>query len=180
MFDIGWSEMAVILVVALVVIGPKDLPKVARQLGKWSGKARSMAREFQRSLEDMAREAELDDIKNELQKVQRGGLSQTIRDTVDPGGEIEKAFDVSDIDRPSPKPLEAPKPEAEASAASESSQPIQAAAEPNTIESHVEHVPPEHGAVETQVEPAQPEPSPTIPGRSDVAEERAVDAVQKS
>ena len=86
MFDIGWSEMAVILVVALVVIGPKDLPKVARQLGKWSGKARSMAREFQRSLEDMAREAELDDIKNELQKVQRGGLSQTIRDTVDPGG----------------------------------------------------------------------------------------------
>ena len=59
MFDIGWSEMAVILMVALIVIGPKDLPRVARTIGKWTGKARAMAREFQRSLDDMAREAEL-------------------------------------------------------------------------------------------------------------------------
>ena len=180
MFDIGWSEMAVILVVALVVIGPKDLPKVARQLGKWSGKARSMAREFQRSLEDMAREAELDDIKNELQKVQRGGLSQTIRDTVDPGGEIKKAFDVSDIDRPIAQAAGCAEARGRGVSVRRGPRPIQVAAEPSAVESHVEHVPPEHGAVETQVEPAQPEPSPTIAGRSDVAEERAVDAVQKS
>ena len=63
MFDIGWSEMAVILMVALIVIGPKDLPRVARTIGKWTGKARGMAREFQRSLDDMAREAELQDVK---------------------------------------------------------------------------------------------------------------------
>ena len=72
MFDIGWSEMALILVVALVVIGPKDLPRVARQIGRWSAKARAMAREFQRSLDDMAREAELQDIKAEIEKASRG------------------------------------------------------------------------------------------------------------
>ena len=71
MFDIGWSEMAVILMVALIVIGPKDLPRVARTVGKWTGKARGMAREFQRSLDDMAREAELQDIKAEMDKLSR-------------------------------------------------------------------------------------------------------------
>ena len=71
MFDIGWSEMALILMVALIVIGPKDLPRVARTIGKWTGKARGMAREFQRSIEDMAREAELQDIKAEMDKLSR-------------------------------------------------------------------------------------------------------------
>ena len=71
MLDIGWSEMALILMVALIVIGPKDLPRVARTVGKWTGKARAMAREFQRSLEDMAREAELQDIKSEMDKLSR-------------------------------------------------------------------------------------------------------------
>lgn len=71
MFDIGWSEMALVLLVALLVIGPKDLPKVARTLGRWAGKARAMAREFQRSFEDMAREAELDDIRKELHSLNR-------------------------------------------------------------------------------------------------------------
>lgn len=94
MLDIGWSEMLVILVVALVVIGPKDLPKVARQVGRWTGKARAMAREFQRSFDDMAREAELEEIKASLQKVNPANLEQTIRDTVDPDRKLEKALDV--------------------------------------------------------------------------------------
>ncbi|MFO1067167.1 MAG: Sec-independent protein translocase protein TatB [Geminicoccaceae bacterium] len=103
MFDIGWSEMGLILLVALIVIGPKDLPRVAREIGKWTSKARSMAREFQRSLDDMAREAELQDIKAELQKVSKGGISKSIRDMVDPDGDIERAVDPN-------KPLNAPKP----------------------------------------------------------------------
>jgi sec-independent protein translocase protein TatB len=112
--DIGWSEMAIILLVALIVIGPKDLPKLARSIGRWTAKARSMARDFQRSLDDMAREAELDEIRSELNKVRPGNLSQTIRDTVDPDGEMERAFDVHDNApraapaKPSPAP-EAPK-----------------------------------------------------------------------
>lgn len=96
MLDIGWSEMLIILVVALVVIGPKDLPKVARQVGRWTGKARAMAREFQRSFDDMAREAELEEIKAGLQKMNPASLESTIRETVDPDRKLEQALDVRD------------------------------------------------------------------------------------
>lgn len=93
MFDIGWSEMAVILLVALIVIGPKDLPRVARTMGQWAAKGRAMAREFQRALEDMAREAELDKVKNEIEKAGRTNIGKTIEKTIDPSGELSKAFD---------------------------------------------------------------------------------------
>jgi sec-independent protein translocase protein TatB len=93
MFDIGWSEMLVILVVALIVIGPKDLPRVARNVGRWVAKGRAMAREFQDAIEDMAREAELDKVKKEIEKVGRTDVGKTIERTVDPGGELGKAFD---------------------------------------------------------------------------------------
>ena len=90
MFDIGWSEMAVILMVALIVIGPKDLPRVARTIGKWTAKARAMAREFQRSLDDMAREAELQDIKAEMEKLSRTDVRHRIEETIDPEGELRR------------------------------------------------------------------------------------------
>jgi sec-independent protein translocase protein TatB len=93
MFDIGWSEMAVIMLVALVVIGPKDLPRLARTVGQWVAKGRAMAREFQRSLEDMAREAELDDVKREIEKVGRTDIKRSIEKTIDPTGELGKAFE---------------------------------------------------------------------------------------
>ncbi|HEX5078698.1 MAG TPA: Sec-independent protein translocase protein TatB [Geminicoccaceae bacterium] len=92
MFDIGWSEMAVIMLVALVVIGPKDLPRLARTLGQWAAKGRAMAREFQRSLEDMAREAELDDVKREIEKIGRTNIRRSIEKTIDPTGELGRAF----------------------------------------------------------------------------------------
>ena len=97
MFDIGWSEMAVIMLVALVVIGPKDLPRLARTLGQWVAKGRSMAREFQRSLEDMAREAELDDVKREIEKVGRTNIRKSIEKTIDPTGDLGRAFDTSSL-----------------------------------------------------------------------------------
>ena len=93
MFDIGWSEMALVLLVALIVIGPKDLPRVARTMGQWVGKGRAMAREFQRALEDMAREAELDKVKSEIEKAGRTNVAKTIEKTIDPSGELSKAFD---------------------------------------------------------------------------------------
>jgi sec-independent protein translocase protein TatB len=98
MFDLGWSEMAIILVVALLVIGPKDLPRVAREIGRWSAKARSMAREFQRSLDDMAREAELQDIKAEIEKASRTNVQASIERFVDPDGELSKALDPKALD----------------------------------------------------------------------------------
>jgi len=96
MFDLGWSEMAIIMLVALIVIGPKDLPKVARTIGKWTAKARSMARDFQRSLDDMAREAELDELKSTVEKAHPRHIRREIERSIDPEGEIDNAFDVED------------------------------------------------------------------------------------
>lgn len=63
MFDIGWSELVVIGVVALIAIGPKELPGVLRSVGQWIGKARRMAAEFQGQFNEAMREAEMADIK---------------------------------------------------------------------------------------------------------------------
>ena len=104
MFDIGWSEMAIIMLLALIIIGPKDLPRVARTIGQWVRKGRMLAREFQTSLEDMARETELDDVKKEIEKAGRTDFSKTIEKTIDPKGELTKAFDPSaDDEKTAPK-----------------------------------------------------------------------------
>jgi len=63
MFDIGWSELVVIAVVALIAIGPKELPGVLRMVGQWMGKARKMAGEFQGQFQEAMREAEMADLK---------------------------------------------------------------------------------------------------------------------
>ncbi|MBS4084390.1 MAG: twin-arginine translocase subunit TatB [Rhizobiales bacterium] len=67
MFDIGWSELLLIGIVALVVIGPKDLPKVLRGLGAMMSKVRSMAAEFQGQFQDAMRDAELADLKKQAE-----------------------------------------------------------------------------------------------------------------
>jgi sec-independent protein translocase protein TatB len=63
MFDIGWSELLVIAVVALIVIGPKELPGLLRNVGHWMGKVRRMAAEFQSQFQEAMREAEMADLK---------------------------------------------------------------------------------------------------------------------
>ncbi|HEX2529176.1 MAG TPA: Sec-independent protein translocase protein TatB [Geminicoccus sp.] len=93
----GWSEMAIIVVVALVVVGPKDLPRLARTLGQWMAKGRSMAREFQRHIDDMAREAELQDLKESVQKISPAGIRDQITKAVDPDGTLGKSLDTRDI-----------------------------------------------------------------------------------
>jgi len=80
MFDIGWSELLLIAVVALVVIGPKDLPRAFRTFGQWTGRMKRMAREFQSQFNEALREAELEDVKKEVE-----GLSK-----VDPLGEMRR------------------------------------------------------------------------------------------
>lgn len=72
MLDIGWSELMVIGVLALLVVGPKELPRLMRTVGQFVGKARGLARDFQRSMEDAAREAdlnELTDLKRDVEKM---------------------------------------------------------------------------------------------------------------
>jgi sec-independent protein translocase protein TatB len=69
MFDIGWSELALIAVVALVAIGPKELPGVLRTVGQWVGKVRRMASEFQGQFQEAMREAEMADLKKSFDEV---------------------------------------------------------------------------------------------------------------
>lgn len=69
MFDIGWTELVVIAVVAIVVIGPKDLPRAMRTVGQFTGKLRRMAREFQGQFNEAIREAELEDVKKSIQDI---------------------------------------------------------------------------------------------------------------
>src|SRR3546814_9807172 len=94
MFDIGWSELAVVAVVALIVIGPRDLPRVLYTAGKMAGKARAMLRELQQGIEDIGREAELEDMRKKIESARDFDLNRQIRNTVDPKGEIEAAFEI--------------------------------------------------------------------------------------
>ena len=69
MFDIGWSELVIIAAVALIAIGPKELPRVLRMVGQWIGKARKMAAEFQGQFQEAMREAEVADLKKSFDEV---------------------------------------------------------------------------------------------------------------
>jgi sec-independent protein translocase protein TatB len=86
MFDVGWIEMAVIALIALVVIGPKELPKAMGSLAKWTRKARSMAREFQSGIDDMVREADLDEARKAVESAKSFNVGKAIEETVDPTG----------------------------------------------------------------------------------------------
>jgi sec-independent protein translocase protein TatB len=72
MFDIGWSELVVIGVVALIAIGPKELPGALRTLGQWMGKIRRMASEFQNQFNEAMREAEMADLKKQVDNLTSG------------------------------------------------------------------------------------------------------------
>jgi sec-independent protein translocase protein TatB len=89
MLDIGWTELLVIGIVALIVVGPKDLPKMFRTLGQFTGKARSMAREFQRAMDSAANETGMKDVARDLREATSGksmgldGVSDAVRDLKD-------------------------------------------------------------------------------------------------
>src|SRR5271165_2321431 len=92
LLDFGWSELMLIGIVALVVIGPKDLPKALRVAGFWVRKARTLSREFQSSVEQMVREAELDEVRQELKKASEIDLDKEFRQTVDPTGTLAESL----------------------------------------------------------------------------------------
>jgi sec-independent protein translocase protein TatB len=92
MFDIGWSELLVIGVVALVVIGPKDLPKALKMVGFWVRKARQVSGEFRASIDQMVREAELEEVRQQVKKATELDIEKEFKDTVDPTGSLAEAI----------------------------------------------------------------------------------------
>ncbi|MBR0798024.1 twin-arginine translocase subunit TatB [Bradyrhizobium jicamae] len=110
MFDIGWSELVVIAVVALIAIGPKELPGVLRMVGQWMGKARKMAAEFQGQFQEAMREAEMADLKKSFDEVREaatgltsGGIMSSLTKDVTDALQIDKPVDAqvaSAVDAP--------------------------------------------------------------------------------
>ena len=83
MFDIGWSELLVIAVVAIVVVGPKDLPKLMRGFGHYAGKLRRAASDFQRQFEEALRESEVDEVRKALESVRDETPSLDLKAPID-------------------------------------------------------------------------------------------------
>ena len=102
MFDLGWGELLVVGVVALVVLGPKELPNALRTVSNLTKTARKLAGEFQSGINEIVREAELEDARNAAQSITKGSISQAIEKVVDPTGEMKSAVksveqDVKDV-----------------------------------------------------------------------------------
>lgn len=93
MFDLGWQELFLVAVVAIVIVGPKDLPQALRAIMHFVRKARGLAREFQSGIDELVREAELDDIKRQVNSARRGDYTEHLRNAVDPGGTLTEDFD---------------------------------------------------------------------------------------
>jgi sec-independent protein translocase protein TatB len=101
MFDIGWSELLVIGVVALIFIGPKELPTVLRTVGQWVTKIRRMASDFQNQFHEAMREAEMADIKKQVDDL---GNTTTNLTNFDPIGTVRKELEGAFEDKPKPSP----------------------------------------------------------------------------
>lgn len=102
MFDIGWSELLLIGVVALIAIGPKELPGVLRSVGQWMTKIRSMASEFQGQFQEALREAEMADLKKTVEDV-----SSNLTKPFDPSN-LDSTWSPNRDTAPSPAPAETP------------------------------------------------------------------------
>src|SRR5579863_2392969 len=114
MFDISWSEFAIIAVVALIAIGPKELPGVLRMVGQWMGKARKMAAEFQGQFQEAMREAEMADLKKSFDEVKEAATGFASGDLMTSlQNDVNSALTIPDSEKPAAT-TEASPPEAPA------------------------------------------------------------------
>lgn len=125
MFDVAPTELLLVIVVALVVIGPKDLPKAMRFVGKWMGKARGMARHFRSGLDTMMREAELEELEKQWREQNDAIMREFPR--------------IDDVSAPAPKAAAA----LDAPSEQDADEAAAATTQPETPETHA--VPPRNG-----------------------------------
>jgi sec-independent protein translocase protein TatB len=103
MLEVGWSELLVIAIILIVVVGPKDLPGMMRTFGKMMARVRTMANEFRGQFDEAMREAELDDVRKGLSEVNKYNPANSLRDAINPirqlgqdiKSDLQKASDVS-------------------------------------------------------------------------------------
>jgi sec-independent protein translocase protein TatB len=110
MFDIGWSELLVIGVVAIIVVGPKELPRLMRTFGHYLGKVRHMAADFQRQFEEAVRDSEIDEVRKAMQDFHAEVSDVTPRGTVDKPLMMPSPAEPAPMPPPAEAALPAPKP----------------------------------------------------------------------
>jgi sec-independent protein translocase protein TatB len=113
MLGLDWTELALILVVAVVVIGPKDLPDAVRGIAKGIQKLRRMAGDLQGQLDEVVREAKLEDVRNQINEIRSFDFRSVVEREVDKDGSIRKTFTEDPIGNPlkdawEPKPADPP------------------------------------------------------------------------
>ncbi len=92
MLDIGWAEMILIGTIALLVVGPKDLPRMLHTLGRWTRKLQGMTHELRRGVDDMVRETEFEDLKKDLDRVRRTDWRREMGSYLDPDGQTRETL----------------------------------------------------------------------------------------
>lgn len=103
MFDLSWGEMGIIAVVALVVLGPKELPNALRTMNMLMKNARKLAGEFQSGVNEIIREADLEEARKKLAEVNKGSIQSAIEKAVDPTGEMKNALkEAAEVDPTGP------------------------------------------------------------------------------
>jgi sec-independent protein translocase protein TatB len=137
MFDIGWSELLVIGVVAIVVVGPKELPRLMRTFGHYTGKLRAMASDFQRQFEDAVRDSEIDEVRKAMQDLHAQASDVNLRGTVDkpltmpkPSEPAPATAPVAIAPPPEPTPKAKAKPRAKKSGTAKAASPKAASPKP--------------------------------------------------
>jgi len=157
MFDLGWGKIVIIAVIALVVIGPKELPAVLRTVGQWMGKIRRMAAEFQGQFQEAMREAEMADLKKSIDAITDAtrGIGSGFDPIASVSKDIEKAFEEkpasTSVAPTTGEPVGAPatEPPAAVEAAPPATEPSLAAEPPVAIE------PPPAPAPDVETAPAE-------------------------
>ena len=97
MFDIGWQELFIVAVLALIIVGPKDLPRALRTIVGVVRKARIMARDFQDGIDEVAREADLDDMKKKIEDYSDTDIKNEIQEALDPIEDLASDLNITEI-----------------------------------------------------------------------------------
>jgi sec-independent protein translocase protein TatB len=168
MIDLAWSEIALIAVVALVVIGPKDLPEAVRGVARGIQKLRRMAGEFRSQADELVREANLDELRQQIHDIRSFNVRDEFEKAVDKDGSIRRSFDDPLRDTYIPPPYTPPPP-----AATEGAPAPPASGAPSAADAAPAFIPPSDAAAApppfASPEPAAPPPSPAARGPSDAA-----------
>lgn len=130
MLDIGWVELSIVAMITIIVVGPKEIPRVLRTVTQVVRKLRGMASEFQSGIDELAREADLDDLKRDIEKTASKDIAGELEHSIDPTGEVtESVREIEAAVKEEPEKIAQPQNVAEAIQSGAASKPAEEDAE---------------------------------------------------